>query len=121
MTEDQGFRVESKRFPRLHELGSDGKYFTQDQLREIVSYARDRGIRVVPEFDMPGHTTSWLVGHPELAAGPGPFHIERRWGVFDPCFDPTKESLYEFLDEFFAEMYLSTIFIFQSTIKTRAW
>lgn len=104
LTEDQGFRVESKRFPRLHESGSDGKYFAQDELREIVSYARDRGIRVVPEFDMPGHTTSWLVGHPELAAGPGPFQIERRWGVFDPCFDPTKESLYEFLDEFFAEM-----------------
>jgi len=104
LTEDQGFRVESKRFPRLHELGSDGKYFTQSELREIVSYARDRGIRVVPEFDMPGHTTSWLVGHPALAAGPGPFQIERRWGVFDPCFDPTKESLYEFLDDFFAEM-----------------
>ena len=104
LTEDQGFRVESKRFPRLHELGSDEEYLTQDELREIVSYARDRGIRIVPEFDMPGHTTSWLVGHPELAAGPGPFQIERRWGVFDPCFDPTKESLYEFLDEFFAEM-----------------
>ena len=104
LTEDQGFRVESKRFPRLHEMGSDGKYFTQDELREIVAYAHDRGIRVVPEFDMPGHTTSWLVGHPELAAGVGPFQIERRWGVFDPCFDPTKESLYEFLDEFFAEM-----------------
>lgn len=100
LTEDQGFRVESKRFPRLHELGSDEEYLTQDELREIVSYARDRGIRIVPEFDMPGHTTSWLVGHPELAAGPGPFQIERRWGVFDPCFDPTKESLYEF----FAEM-----------------
>ena len=104
LTEDQGFRVESKRFPKLHERGSDGQYFTQEELREIVAYARDRGIRVVPEFDMPGHTTSWLVGHPELAAGPGPFDIERHWGVFDPCFDPTKESLYVFLDSFFAEM-----------------
>jgi len=104
LTEDQGFRVESKRFPRLHERGSDGQYFTQKELREIVAYARDRGIRVVPEFDMPGHTTSWLVGHPELAAGPGPFEIERHWGVFDPCFDPTKDSLYAFLDSFFAEV-----------------
>ncbi len=104
LTEDQGFRVESRRFPRLHEHGSDGKYFTQEQLRKIVAYARDRGIRVVPEFDMPGHTTSWLVGHPELAAAPGPYRIERRWGVFDPCFDPTREALYEFLDAFFSEM-----------------
>jgi len=104
LTEDQGFRVESKRFPRLHERGSDGDYFTHKELREIVAYARDRGIRVVPEFDMPGHTTSWLVGHPELAAAPGPYRIERHWGVFDPCFDPTKESLYEFLESFLAEM-----------------
>ena len=64
LTEDQGFRVESKRYPRLHEMGSDGEYYTQDQLREIIAYAAARGIRVVPEFDMPGHVTSWLVGHP---------------------------------------------------------
>src|SRR5205085_4632249 len=51
LTEDQGFRVESKKFPKLHQLGSDGNYYTQDQIREIVAYARDRGIRVVPEFD----------------------------------------------------------------------
>ncbi|MGD8540045.1 MAG: family 20 glycosylhydrolase, partial [Candidatus Aminicenantes bacterium] len=104
LSEDQGFRVECKSFPKLHEMGSDGNYFTQDQIREIVEYARDRGIRVVPEFDMPGHTTSWLVGYPELASAPGPYAIERNWGVFDPCMDPTKEVLYEFLDVFIGEM-----------------
>jgi hexosaminidase len=104
LSEDQGFRVECKSFPKLHEMGSDGNYFTQDQIREVVEYARDRGIRVIPEFDMPGHTTSWLVGYPELASAPGPYEIERHWGVFDPCMDPTKEELYEFLDVFIGEM-----------------
>jgi hexosaminidase len=104
LSEDQGFRVECKSFPKLHEMGSDGHYFTQDQILEILEYAHDRGIRVVPEFDMPGHTTSWLVGYPELASAPGPYQIERHWGVFDPCMDPTKEELYEFLDVFIGEM-----------------
>jgi hexosaminidase len=104
LSEDQGFRVECRNFPKLHERGSDGAYYTQDQIREILEYARDRGIRVVPEFDMPGHTTSWLVGYPELASAPGPYQIERHWGVTDPCMDPTKEELYEFLDIFLGEM-----------------
>jgi len=104
LTEDQGFRVESRRFPRLHEMGSDGRYYTQDQVREIVAYARDRGVRVVPEFDMPGHTTSWFVGHPELASGPGPYEIGRRWGVFDPAMDPTREEVFTFIDAFLGEM-----------------
>jgi hexosaminidase len=104
LSEDQGFRVESKRFPKLHELGADGKYFTQDDIREIIAYARDRGIRVVPEFDMPAHATSWFVGYPEFASAPGPYEIERKWGVFDPCFDPTREEVYQFLDEFIGEM-----------------
>jgi hexosaminidase len=104
LSEDQGFRVECKSFPRLHQLGSDGNYYTQDQVRDIIEYARVRGIRVVPEFDMPGHTTSWFVGYPELASGPGPFHIERHWGVFDPCMDPTREEVYAFLDIFIGEM-----------------
>jgi hexosaminidase len=100
----QGFRVESKKFPKLHQMGSDGLYYTQDQLHEIVEYARDRGIRIVPEFDMPGHSTSWFVGYPELASGPGPYSIERNWGVLDPAMDPTRESTYQFLDEFIGEM-----------------
>lgn len=104
LTEDQGFRVESRVFPRLHELGSDGLYYTQEQIREVIAYARERGIRVVPEFDVPGHATAWLVGHPELAAAPGPYVVERRWGVFDPVLDPTREEVYDFLDRFLGEM-----------------
>jgi hexosaminidase len=104
LSEDQGFRVESRRFPRLHGMGSDGLYYTQDQIREIIAYARDRGIRVVPEFDMPGHTTAWFVGYPELASRPGPYSIERHWGIMDPCMDPTREETYEFLDRFIEEM-----------------
>lgn len=104
LTEDQGFRIESKRYPKLQQMGSDGLYYTQDQAREIIAYARDRGIRVVPEFDMPGHATSWLVGHPEFGSAPGPNKIERKNGIFDPAFDPTREDLYKFLEGFFTEM-----------------
>lgn len=104
LSDNQGFRVESKKFPKLHELGSDGLYYTQDEIRDVIAYARDRGIRVVPEFDMPGHSTAWFVGYPELASAPGPYQIERHWGVFDPAMDPTKESTYKFLDEFIGEM-----------------
>ena len=104
LSENQGFRVESRKFPKLHQMGSDGLYYTQDEIRGLIAYARERGIRVVPEFDLPGHSTAWFVGHPELASGPGPFNIERKWGVFDPAFDPTNEKVYKFLDEFIGEM-----------------
>ena len=104
LSENQGFRVESKKFPQLHQMGSDGLYFTQEEIRELIAYARDRGIRVVPEFDIPGHSTAWFVGHPELASAPGPYAIERRWGIFDPAFDPTNEKTYKFLDQLIGEM-----------------
>jgi hexosaminidase len=104
LSEDQGFRMESRAFPKLTGLGSDGLFYTQEQAREIVAYARDRGIRVVPEFDIPGHTSAWFVGYPDLASAPGPFHIEREFGVFDPVMDPTREGTYKFLDTFIGEM-----------------
>ena len=104
LSEDQGFRVESKKYPKLHQLGSDGNYYTQEQVKDIIAYARDRGIRVVPEFDIPGHSTSWLVGYPELGSAPGPYTIERRPGIFEPALDPTREEVYKFLEGFFGEM-----------------
>jgi len=104
LSENQGFRVESKKFRKLQELGSDGQYYTQNEIRDLVAYARDRGIRVVPELDMPGHSTAWFVGYPELASGPGPYSIERKWGVFDPAMDPSNEKTYKFLDELIEEM-----------------
>jgi hexosaminidase len=85
-------------------MGSDDLYYTQDEVRDLIAYARERGIRVVPEFDMPGHSTAWFVGYPELASGPGPYEIERKWGVFDPAMDPTEERTYKFLDVFIGEM-----------------
>jgi len=104
LSENQGFRVESRKFPKLQEMGSDGLYYTQEEIRGLIAYAADRGIRVVPEFDMPGHSTAWFVGYPDLASGPGPYQIERRWGVMDPAMDPTRESTYKFLDVFIGEM-----------------
>jgi hexosaminidase len=104
LSENQGFRVECMTWPKLHELGSDGFYYTQEQIRDILTYADERGIRVMPEFDIPGHSTSWLVAYPELAAAPGPYTIDRRWGILDPTMDPTKEEVYTFLDAFFKEM-----------------
>jgi hexosaminidase len=104
LSDNQGFRVESKKFPKLQEMGSDGLYYTQEQIRDLIAYARERGIRIVPEFDMPGHSTSWFVGYPKLASGPGPFEIDRKWGVLDPAMDPTQEYTYKFLNEFIGEM-----------------
>jgi hexosaminidase len=104
ISDNQGFRAESKKLPKLHTLGSGGAYYTQDEIRDLIEYARDRGIRVVPEFDMPGHSSSWLVGYPEIASTPGPFKIDEEWGVMDPAMDPTNEKTYKFLDTFIGEM-----------------
>jgi hexosaminidase len=130
LTDDEGFRVESKEFPLLHKLGSNGDYYTQAQLKDIVKYAAARGIIVVPEFDMPGHAQSWFAGYPELASQPGPYRPGPRtqWqnehpdanrpkgnGIADivtnmeaPTFDPTNEKVYKVLDKFIGEM--TTIF-----------
>lgn len=108
LTEDQGFRIESKLFPKLTGMGSDGLYYTQAQAKEIVAYARERGIRVVPEFDMPGHSRSWFVGYPQLASAPGSYNIRREFGIDDAAMDPTCDSTYKFIDAFLGEM--ATIF-----------
>lgn len=108
LTEDQGFRMESKVYPELTAKGSDGFFYTQEQARAIVTYARDRGIRVVPEFEMPGHTTALLVAHPELASGTAPDGIRRKFGVSDYALDPTREETYTFIRGFLREM--TTIF-----------
>ncbi|HTF22920.1 MAG TPA: family 20 glycosylhydrolase [Candidatus Limnocylindria bacterium] len=102
LSDDQGFRVESKRFPKLHEMGSDGMYYTQGELRDLVSYAHDRGIRVLPEFDTPGHSRSWFVGYPELASNPGPYKVDPEGP--DSVTDPTQEGTYKFLEKFVDEM-----------------
>jgi hexosaminidase len=100
LSDDQGFRAESKVFPKLTGMGSDGMFYTQAEIRELIAYAHDRGVRVIPEFDIPGHSRSWFLGYPELASGPGPYTLEDG----DPIMDPTREETYKFLEKFIAEM-----------------
>ncbi len=122
LSDDQGFRVESKIFPKLQSKGSNGDYYTQIQIRDLIDYAAKLGIMIVPEFDMPGHSTSWFAGYPELATKPGPYKpgspykIDRSEPMSPmklmqtiqstpfPTFNPIKESVYKFLDEFIGEM-----------------
>ncbi len=94
LTEDQGFRVESRAFPKLALAGSDGLFYSQAQIRDVIEYAADRAIRVMPEFDIPGHSTSWLVAYPEYASAPGPYALERHFGVFGPAFNPADERVF---------------------------
>ncbi|CAF1335902.1 unnamed protein product [Rotaria sordida] len=101
LSDDQGFRVESIKYNLLHDRKD---FFTQKDIKYLVEYARQRRIRIIPEFDIPGHTTSWFVGYPELASQSGPYQLATRWGVMKPTMDPTKENTYIFLDKFFREM-----------------
>ena len=103
LSDDEGFRVESKKFPKLHEMGSQGQYYTQAEIREFIGYARDRGIRVVPEFEMPGHSRSIVVGYPELASQPGPYP-PGRVARDATALDVTQEKTYKFLDKLIDEM-----------------
>ncbi|MGK3192669.1 beta-N-acetylhexosaminidase [Enterobacter soli] len=104
LTDDQGWRFTSKRYPKLTQLASDGQFYTPDQMREIVRYAADRGIRVVPEIDMPGHASAIAVAYPELMSAPGPYEMERHWGVLKPVLDPTKEATYTFAEAMVSEL-----------------
>jgi hexosaminidase len=100
--DNEGFRVESKRFPKLTGEGSDGRFYTQQEIRDFIAYAHDRGVRIMPEFEMPGHSRSMYVGYPELASGPGPYKMEP--GAPDAEMDPTREETYKFIDKFLEEM-----------------
>jgi hexosaminidase len=104
ISDDQGYRIESKVYPRLHELASDGMYFTHEQVKEMVTYAQQRGIRVVPEIDIPGHSTAMIYAYPHLASINRNYTLQDHWGVFDPTLDPTKETTYIFLDSLFTEV-----------------
>jgi hexosaminidase len=105
LTEDQGWRIEIKKFPRLTEVGSvrketlvghygsnsyDGKpaggFYTQEEVKEIVAYASDRFITVVPEIEMPGHALAALASYPELGCTGGPYEVGTTWGVFDDVY-----------------------------------
>ncbi|HEX4168086.1 MAG TPA: beta-N-acetylhexosaminidase [Bryobacteraceae bacterium] len=104
LSDDQGFRVESRKYPLLQRDGSDHMFYTREEIKDILAYARDRGVRIVPEFDMPGHATSFLPGYPQLGTGAKSYEIVRGSGIFAHLLDPTKESTYRFLDGFVGEM-----------------
>lgn len=104
LSDDQGFSIESKAYPRLHREAAGGDYLTQDQVRDLIAYAGQRGIRIVPELDLPGHCTSILTVYPELAAVRRDYVLQDHWGVFDPVMDPTNERVYAFLDTLLTEV-----------------
>ena len=122
LSDDEGFRVESKIYPKLQELGSNGQYYTQEQIKDLVNFAHERGIIVIPEFDLPGHCTSMLAGYPFLASYPSNYKPAKRFNldtvknlnlmtvmklineIPTPTIDPSKESTYIFFDHFFGEM-----------------
>lgn len=105
LVDDQGFRIESKIYPQLTEHASDGLFYTQEQIKDVVAYASNLGIRVVPEIDVPGHGSAILTAFPNLGSKPGyVYSIERNSGVFDPTLDPTNEETYVFLENLFTEV-----------------
>jgi hexosaminidase len=98
LTDDQAFRFPSERFP---ELASD-RHYSRAELADVIDHAADRGIRVLPEIDVPGHTTCWLVARPDW--GTGTATATRRFGVHEACLDPTSEAVYEALAELLGEV-----------------
>lgn len=104
LTDDQGWRLESRAFPKLHELASGGHYYTREQVREVVAYAAERGIQVLPEIDMPGHSSAIAVAYPSLMSAPGPYEPEERWGVHQPLLNPADEAVYQFAEAILTEV-----------------
>lgn len=98
LSDDQGFRFQSHRFPRL----ASPEHYTQADLVALVGYAADRGVRVVPELDMPGHVTSWLTAYPEWGAGET--KASKRFGVHPGCLNAADESVYAAIDDLLAEV-----------------
>ncbi len=104
LSDDQGFRIELKKLPLLTEKASDGQFYTQSQIKDVVQYAADRGIRVIPEIDVPGHASALLTAYPEISSKDTIYQIERYAGVFNPTLDPTKDKTYEILEILFDEI-----------------
>jgi hexosaminidase len=104
LTDDQAFRFDSRAFPELAQLGSDGDYYRDDDLTEIVRYAAELGIRVVPELDVPGHTTSWFAAHPEWGAAGQTLPPSKHFGVHVACLDPTRDEVYAALARLFDDV-----------------
>lgn len=127
LTDDQGWRIEIKKYPRLTEKGAvrketlvghlqpkdnvfdgtpygEGLYYTQDQIREVVAYAAARGITVIPEIDLPGHMVAALACYPELGCTSGPYEVWPMWGVADDVLCPGNEKTFEFIENVLSEV-----------------
>ncbi|MBS1101485.1 family 20 glycosylhydrolase [Gluconobacter sp. Dm-62] len=104
LSDGAGFRVESRMFPKLQTMASHGQYYTQDQVRAVVAYAADRGIRVVPEFDVPGHGLAILQAYPELAAQPLPDLGTKGLNLNNAALDPTNPLTLRFVRVLYGEM-----------------
>ncbi|WP_224997860.1 glycoside hydrolase family 20 protein [Cesiribacter sp. SM1] len=127
LTDDQGWRIEIKKYPKLTEVGAwrdstlighyhknfphqyDGEryggYYTQEQIREVVKYAQDRYITVVPEIEMPGHSLAALAAYPELSCTGGPFQAAQKWGIFEDVYCAGNEQTFEFLEDVLTEVF----------------
>lgn len=104
LSNNQGFRVESKRFPRLHTVASNGAFYTQDEIRALVDFAAKRRVRIVPEFNMPGHSTCFTLAYQELATGKPSTELRKTSGVFDDEMNPASAHMDRFLEGFIGEM-----------------
>ena len=121
LVDDQGWRIETKKHPKLIELASDGLYYTQEEIRNIVKYADERGILIVPEIDVPGHGSAILTAYPEIGSkvitltggtsekniqgtAIATYGIERNAGIFSPTLDPSNPKTYKILSELFDEV-----------------
>ena len=105
LCDDQGWRVESRFFPRLQTVGGATGYYTQAEVRDVLAYAAARGIRVVPEFDLPGHAGALIAAYPRLASkADSSTSLPIRWGVLNIAIDPTRETTYSLLDSLLTEM-----------------
>ncbi|WGL16150.1 family 20 glycosylhydrolase [Microbulbifer bruguierae] len=104
LTDDQGWRFESRSYPKLHQTAANGNFYSREQIREIVAYAFERGIVVVPEIDMPGHASAIAVAYPRLMSAPGPYSPEDRWGVHKPLLNPANPEVYTFAEKILGEV-----------------
>ncbi|TRW97930.1 beta-N-acetylhexosaminidase [Flavobacterium gawalongense] len=105
LADDQGWRIEMKKHPKLTELASDGSYYTQEEIRNIVKYADERGILVIPEIDVPGHASAFLTAYPEVGSkvsdGKVTYEVQRNSGIFNATLDPSNPKTYQLLSEIF--------------------
>lgn len=122
LTDDQGWRIEIKKYPKLTEIGSiragtvighnsdkfDGQphsgFYSQDEIKDVIAYAKERYITIIPEIDLPGHMVAALTSYPELGCTGGPYEVEKSWGVFDDVICIGNEKSMQFLEDVLSEV-----------------